>query len=68
MPGHGAVVDRDFVDEQRSLLERLADRFREAMDGGPTGLEPLVSAGRGLGLEDVTLREAAVRALELRAS
>jgi glyoxylase-like metal-dependent hydrolase (beta-lactamase superfamily II) len=66
VPGHGDVVDRDFVDEQTTLLGHLAERFAEVLAGGPTGVDALVGAGRGLGLQEQTLREAAVRALELR--
>lgn len=66
VPGHGAVVDRTFVQEQAARLARLGERFDEVLAGGLAGVDALVSAGRGLGLQDQTLRDAAVRALELR--
>ncbi|WP_022919982.1 MBL fold metallo-hydrolase [Ornithinimicrobium pekingense] len=67
VPGHGAVVDRAFVEEQTAQLAQLAERFTEVIDGGLAGVDALLSACRGLGFEDQTLRDAAVRALELRA-
>ena len=66
VPGHGLVVDRAFVEGQAALLERLAARLRELVDAGALGVDGLVSGCRGLGLEDQTLRDAAVRVLELR--
>ncbi|MFB9732883.1 MBL fold metallo-hydrolase [Ornithinimicrobium kibberense] len=66
VPGHGAVVDRGFVEDQAARLAQLGERFDEVLSGGLAGVDALVSAGRGLGLEDQTLRDAAVRALELR--
>lgn len=66
LPGHGDVVDRAFVDAQTAQLAQLAERFAEVLGGGLAGVDALVSAGRGLGLQEQTLREAAVRALELR--
>jgi glyoxylase-like metal-dependent hydrolase (beta-lactamase superfamily II) len=66
VPGHGDVVDRDFVDRQTAQLAQLAERFGEVLDGGLAGVDALMSAGRGLSLQDQTLRDAAVRALELR--
>ncbi|MFK5635006.1 MBL fold metallo-hydrolase [Ornithinimicrobium sp. LYQ103] len=66
VPGHGDVVDRDFVDRQTAQLTQLAERFAEVLDGGLAGVDALMSAGRGLSLQDQTLRDAAVRALELR--
>lgn len=67
VPGHGDVVDRSFVEQQSAQLAQLAERFTEVLDGGLAGVDGLLSACRGLGLEDQTLRDAAVRALELRA-
>lgn len=66
VPGHGLVVDRSFVQEQAAVLGRLAETFTEVLADRPTGVDMLASAARGLGLEDHTLRQAAVRALELR--
>ena len=68
VPGHGDVVDRGFVEAQTAQLAQLAERFTEVIDGGLAGVDALVSSGRGLGLQEQTLREAAVRALELRAT
>lgn len=67
VPGHGDVVDRAFVEEQGAQLAQLSERFTEILDGGLAGVDALMSACRGLGLQDQTLRDAAVRALELRA-
>ena len=66
VPGHGDVVDRAFVEQQAAQLTQLAERFGEVLDGGLAGVDALLSAGRGLGFQDQTLRDAAVRALELR--
>lgn len=66
VPGHGDVVDRAFVDEQADVLAELAERCTEVVSDGGVGVEAFVSACRGLGLETHTLREAAVRVLELR--
>lgn len=66
VPGHGDVVDRAFVDAQGAQLAHLAERFTEVLRGGLAGVDALISSGRGLGLQEQTLREAAVRALELR--
>lgn len=67
VPGHGDVVDLAFVEAQMAQLTQLAERFTEVLAGGLAGVDALVSAGRGLGFQEQTLREAAVRALELRA-
>lgn len=67
VPGHGEVVDRAYVEEQGGLLDRLAGRLEELVRGGALGVDALVSGCRGLGLEDQTLRDAAVRTFELRA-
>ncbi|HSP59508.1 MAG TPA: MBL fold metallo-hydrolase [Ornithinimicrobium sp.] len=66
VPGHGSVVDRGFVEDQAARLAMLGERFAEVLAEGLAGVDALVSAGRGLGLQDQTLRDAAVRALELR--
>lgn len=66
VPGHGRVVDRAFVEAQCAQLTQMAERFTEVLDGGLAGVDALVSACRGLGLEDQTLRDASLRALELR--
>ncbi|WP_238695187.1 hypothetical protein [Ornithinimicrobium flavum] len=66
VPGHGDVVDQSFVQTQTAQLAELAERFAEVLEAGPTGVEALIGAARGLGLQEQTLREAAVRALELR--
>ncbi|QFG69437.1 MBL fold metallo-hydrolase [Ornithinimicrobium pratense] len=66
VPGHGDVVDRAFVDEQADVLAELAARCAEVVSDGGVGVEAFVSACRGIGLDTHTLREAAVRVLELR--
>ena len=68
VPGHGDVVDGEFVRSQTAQLTQLAERFAEVLEGGLAGVDALIGAGRGLGLQEQTLREAAVRALELRAA
>ncbi|MGO0575385.1 MBL fold metallo-hydrolase [Ornithinimicrobium panacihumi] len=66
VPGHGDVVDAAYVRQQAALLSTLAARLAEALAGGAAAVDTLAHAGRGLGLQDETLRDAAVRALELR--
>ena len=66
VPGHGDVVDRAFVLEQADVLAELAARCTEVVSHGGVGVEAFVTACRGIGLETHTLREAAVRVLELR--
>lgn len=66
VPGHGKVVDRAFVEAQSEQLAGLAERFGEVLAAGVPGVDALVSSGRGLGLEEDTVRLAAVRALEVR--
>lgn len=66
VPGHGDVVDRAFVLEQADVLAELATRCAEVVSHGGVGVEAFVTACRGLGLETHTVREAAVRVLELR--
>lgn len=65
VPGHGDVVDPVFVLEQAEKLQRLADELAEALDSGVREVDALVNKSRGLGLQDTTLREAAMRALEV---
>lgn len=67
VPGHGDVVDRAFVEQQTDQLGQLAERFAEVLEAGAPGVDALLGACRGLGLEDQTVRDAALRALELRA-
>lgn len=64
VPGHGHVVDRDFVLEQTERLGMLADTLAEALSDRVRDVDQLVSKCRGLGLQDATLRHAAMRALE----
>jgi glyoxylase-like metal-dependent hydrolase (beta-lactamase superfamily II) len=64
VPGHGGVVDRDFVVEQAGRLGMLADTLAEAVAGRVRDVDQLVSTCRGLGLQDATLRHAAMRVLE----
>lgn len=64
VPGHGDVVDADFVATQVEQLEHLGRIFSEAILRGVRDVDALVQEVRGLGLQDTTLREAAVRALE----
>lgn len=66
VPGHGDVVDRDYVQEQAAILAELATRCAEVVSDGGVGVESFVNACRGIGLETHTVREAAVRVLELR--
>lgn len=66
VPGHGDVVDRAFVEEQAELLDDLAARCAEVVAAPGVGVDAFVNACRGIGLETSTVREAAVRVLELR--
>lgn len=68
VPGHGAVVDNDFVVAQVEQLGALADVLHGALNDGVTDVESLVSQCHGIGLHESTLRTAAVRALETRAT
>ena len=43
VPGHGAVVDRDFVARQARELRIIADRFVEAHDSGLGAAEALAA-------------------------
>ncbi len=64
VPGHGDVVDTDFVVDQCEQLRHLAASLREALLNGARDVDALMASCRGLGLQDQTLRAAAVRALE----
>lgn len=66
VPGHGEPVDLAFVHRQQQTLAALATELDVALATGVQGVDGLVAKTRGLGLQDVTLREAAVRALETR--
>lgn len=66
VPGHGDTVGPDFVRAQAAQLTQMAERFTEVLEGGLAGVDALISSCRGLGLQEETLREAAVRALEAR--
>ncbi|GAA1155199.1 MBL fold metallo-hydrolase [Ornithinicoccus hortensis] len=64
VPGHGAVVDTAFVERQQATLGALAAALAEGLLAGVRDVDALVAKTRGLGLQDATLRDAAVRALE----
>jgi glyoxylase-like metal-dependent hydrolase (beta-lactamase superfamily II) len=64
VPGHGSVVDHDFVRAQAERLALLAETLTEALADRVRDVDQLVSKCRGLGLQEVTLRHAAMRALE----
>lgn len=66
VPGHGDVVDRAFVEEQAALLGELAVLCGEVVAVPGVGVDAFLTACRGIGLERATVREAAVRVLELR--
>ena len=66
VPGHGEVVDLPFVERQREALTTLANELRAALAAGVHDVDGLVAKTRGLGLQDATLRDAAVRTLETR--
>lgn len=66
VPGHGEVVEPQFVEEQRERLSTLAAELSSALIAGIQDVDGLVAKTRGLGLQDSTLRDAAVRALETR--
>lgn len=68
VPGHGEVVDPEFVRGQRQSLTALAVELKAALSSGVREVDGLVAKTRGLGLQDETLRHAAVRALEIRSS
>ncbi|MGI8948764.1 MAG: MBL fold metallo-hydrolase [Ornithinimicrobium sp.] len=64
VPGHGEVVDADFVLTQAEMLERLARTLEEARRRGVRDLDALAAECRGLGLQEATVRDAAMRVLE----
>lgn len=66
IPGHGEVVGADFVERQRQILAALEAELTSALDAGVMDVDGLVAKTRGLGLQDSTLRDAAVRTLETR--
>lgn len=66
VPGHGEVVGPDFVDAQRQVLSALAAELSGALAAGVQDVDGLFAKTRGLGLQDGTLRDAAVRTLETR--
>jgi len=68
VPGHGEVVDLAFVRTQQGVLTALATELRAALATGVSDVDGLVAKTEGLGLQDATLRDAAVRALETRSS
>jgi glyoxylase-like metal-dependent hydrolase (beta-lactamase superfamily II) len=64
VPGHGDVVDTAYVDAQMAALEALAAVLAESLAARVREVDALVAKAKGLGLQDTTLRDAAVRALE----
>lgn len=64
VPGHGEVVDTDFVMSQAELLAGLAEQLEEAVHRRVQDLDALVEQCRGLGLQEPTIRDAASRVLE----
>ncbi len=68
VPGHGNVVDPDFVAHQSEQLRHVAVSLLDALNNGVRDVDALMASCRGLGLQDPTLRAAAVRALETKAS
>ncbi len=64
VPGHGDVVDPDFVMAQVGLLADLAQHLDDAVQRKGRDLDALVAQCRGLGLQESTVREAAMRVLE----
>lgn len=64
VPGHGEVVDADFVTAQVEQLRQLAASLQDGLDNYGRDVSALMDRCRGLGLQDRTLRIAAVRALE----
>ncbi len=64
VPGHGDVVDPDFVMTQVELLAGLAQHLDDAVQRKVRDLDALVEGCRGLGLQESTVREAAMRVLE----
>lgn len=66
VPGHGAVVDAAFVQRQQQTLAALAAEHTQALENPVVDVDSLVAKTRGIGLQDSTLRDAAVRTLETR--
>ncbi len=64
VPGHGDVVDAAFVDAQAEQLRQLAACLQDGLDHHGRDVSALMDRCRGLGFDDRTLRNAAVRALE----
>lgn len=64
VPGHGDVVDPDFVRRQTEQLGHLAETLTEALGQRLRDVDALMAKSRGLGLQEPTLRTAAMRALE----
>lgn len=64
VPGHGDVVGPDFVTRQADQLCELGTVLAQELRSGVREVDALVAKCRGLGLQDSTLRDAAVRALE----
>lgn len=67
VPGHGDVVDSSFVDTQQAQLSHLGEALTDALEHGVREVDALAARCRGLGLQDSTLRDAAMRALETSA-
>ncbi len=67
VPGHGEVVDAAFVSAQVEQLRQLAACLQDGLDNQSRDVSALMERCRGLGLQDRTLRIAAVRALETKA-
>lgn len=66
VPGHGEVVDSAFVDSQQAQLTALSAVLGEGLREDVRELDTMVAKCRGLGLQDATLRDAAMRVLETR--
>ncbi|MGB3594998.1 MAG: MBL fold metallo-hydrolase [Ornithinimicrobium sp.] len=64
VPGHGDVVDAAFVAAQIEQLRQLAACLQDGLDSHSRDVSALMDRCRGLGFDDRTLRNAAVRALE----
>lgn len=64
VPGHGDVVDPAYVLNQQEQLAQLAATLEDALGEGIREVERLIAKCRGLGFQETTLRDAAVRVLE----
>jgi glyoxylase-like metal-dependent hydrolase (beta-lactamase superfamily II) len=64
VPGHGDVVGPEFVGTQVEQLRHLAVCLKERLQNRGRELDGLIDCARGLGLQEETLRAAAMRALE----